>query len=373
MNMQAAISERYSRGAEEVEPALCCPVTYDKTLLELIPQEILEKDYGCGDPSPYVRLGDTVLDLGSGAGKLCYIMAQLVGDHGQVIGVDINDDMLALARKYQPEIAERLGADRVRFLKGYIQDLSLDVGAMDRYLVQNPVQTATELEALKAWQANQRLQEPLIGDGSVDLVVSNCVLNLVSETDRRTLVNEIFRVLKRNGRLAICDIVSDEVVPEHLKRDPKLWSGCISGAFQEQEFLRVFTDSGFVAVRVDQWSDEPWQVVEGIEFRAATVVAVKGAVTPSVDRGHVVIYRGPYASVSDDAGHSYPRGERMAVSEDTFKQLTEGPYREDFIGITPTELRDPAPCCVPAGARRPASQTKGAAHLGSTVSSGCCG
>ena len=123
MNITHAVIDRYSQGAKEVQPALCCPVDYDTSLLALLPQEIIEKDYGCGDPSRYVRSGDTVLDLGSGAGKICYMAAQLVGDHGHVIGVDMNNDMLALARKYQPEMAEKLGGQRVRFVKGHIEEI----------------------------------------------------------------------------------------------------------------------------------------------------------------------------------------------------------------------------------------------------------
>ena len=94
-DMQTAVLDRYKQGARQVQPALCCPTTqYDKKYLEVLPQEILEKDYGCGDPSAFVREGDTVIDLGSGAGKICYIASQIVGPKGKVIGVDFNDEML---------------------------------------------------------------------------------------------------------------------------------------------------------------------------------------------------------------------------------------------------------------------------------------
>ena len=219
MNEQAAVLDRYSRGAETVQPDLCCPVSYDPKLLELIPREIIAKDYGCGDPTRYVRSGDTVLDLGSGAGKLCYITAQLVGEGGRVIGVDMNDDMLALARKYQPEMAEKLGTDRVEFRKGEIQDLALDGEALARYLKENPIDDERGLRALETWKAEQRLIRPLIADSSVDLVISNCVLNLVRDEDKKNLVDEIFRILKPGGRIAISDIVSDEEVPDTMKAD----------------------------------------------------------------------------------------------------------------------------------------------------------
>ena len=109
MSIEHGVLERYSEGAESRQADLCCPVDYDQELLAILPAEIIEKDYGCGDPSRYVQQGDVVLDLGSGSGKICYMAAQLVGDEGKVIGVDMNDDMLALARKYQYEMAEKIG------------------------------------------------------------------------------------------------------------------------------------------------------------------------------------------------------------------------------------------------------------------------
>lgn len=375
MNIKSAVAERYSKGAQAVESSLCCPVEYDSRLLALLPQEIIDKDYGCGDPSRYARPGETVLDLGCGAGKICYMTAQVVGEGGRVIGVDVNDDMLALARRYQPEMARRLGGDRVSFFKGHIEDLALDLDKVERRLRAHPVTGAAELDRFNDWQAHLRRDEPLIADGSVDLVISNCVLNLVADADKVRLIREIHRVLKPRGRAAISDIVSDEPVGQKLKDDPELWSGCVSGAFQEQAFLQTFRDAGFLAVTYDKWEPEPWRVIDGIEFRSATLVAVKGEDAPRMDLGHAVIYRGPFSSVSDDEGHVFPRGERMAVCERTYRLLTEGPYHDDFIGIAPSATREPAPWCAPSGTRRPPSQTKGARHTAggdAGAGSGCC-
>ncbi len=234
------VQARYSEGAQERQEALCCPVDYDVSLLKLLPTEIVEKDYGCGDPSRYVKTSDTVLDLGSGGGKICYMAAQIVGAEGRVIGVDMTDDMLALARKYQSEMAEKIGGNRVEFHKGYIQDLALDVQAMEVWLAENPVKDIEGLQALETWKSQQKNESPLIKSDSVDLVISNCVLNLVAQKDRQQMIAEIFRVLKPGGRVAISDIVCDERVPEHLQNDPTLWSGCISGAFHEKGFLDAF-------------------------------------------------------------------------------------------------------------------------------------
>ena len=108
-NIEAAVLQRYGNAAQEVEACLCLPVSYDRALLNVIPDEIIERDYGCGDPTPHVRQGETVLDLGSGSGKACYIIAQIVGAEGKVIGVDFNPPMLDLARKYQKSIGDHPG------------------------------------------------------------------------------------------------------------------------------------------------------------------------------------------------------------------------------------------------------------------------
>ncbi len=369
---EAAVLERYSAGAQARQEALCCPVDYDSGLLKLLPQEIIEKDYGCGDPSRHVRSGDVVLDLGSGSGKNCYMAAQLVGEDGQIIGVDMNDDMLALARKYQQEMAAKLGNDRVRFVKGHIQDLALDVEAMESWLAEHPVGDARSLAAFEQWKRDQKQQRPLIPDNSVDLVISNCVLNLVDDEHKRQLVEEIYRVVKPGARIAISDIVSDELIPQHLKEDDRLWSGCISGAFQEQEMMAMFADVGFQSLCFNKWSAEPWQVIEDIEFRSLTLTAVKPEGRECLDRGHAVIYRGPFSFVKDDEGHEFPRGERMAVCERTFRFLTEGPLKDNFVGIVPAQERTPVPWCAAHGTRRPASESKGGQHVHGDSNEGCC-
>jgi len=371
-SVESNVSERYAQGAQLREEALCCPVDYDPGLLKILPTEIIERDYGCGDPSRYVREGDTVLDLGSGGGKICYMAAQLVGDKGKVIGVDMTDEMLELARKFQPEMAVKIGADLVDFRKGYIQDLSLSVDAMNDYLAANPVRDNDSLQALESWKKQQRSSQPLVATASVDLVISNCVLNLVAEADRMEMIDEIYRVLKPGGRVAISDIVSDEFVPQHLKDDDTLWSGCISGAFQEKGFMDAFIEAGFVAVAYDKWDAAPWQVVDDIEFRSVTLMAVKPETTGMIDAGHAVIYKGPYAEVCDDMGNYFPRGERIAVSKRTFGFIANGPYQNDFIAIEPAEATDGGCFNLPPATIRPASESKGAQHGGTSTGSGCC-
>jgi ubiquinone/menaquinone biosynthesis C-methylase UbiE len=377
LDVTQAVKARYSAGARERQAALCCPVHYDPGLLALLPAEILEKDYGCGDPTPFVRPGDTILDLGSGGGKICYLAAQLVGEQGRAIGVDMNDDMLALARRYQPEMAARLGGDRVAFHKARIEDLALSLEAVADYLRAHPIQNLDAYLAFQHWQAEERAERPLIADASVDLIVSNCVLNLVADSEKGRMMAELYRVLKPGGRIALSDICADEAVPAALKQDPALWSCCIAGSFQELEFLRALEKVGFLGLRIHAWAAEPWQSVAGVEFRSLTVTAVKGASSPCLDLGQAVVYRGPFRSVTDDEGHEYPRGERMAVCERTYRLLTgAGPYQGgpgggEFIGIEPQTPAAPRPWCTPPGTRRPAAETKAAAHR--SDGGECCG
>ncbi|MGK7946654.1 MAG: methyltransferase domain-containing protein, partial [Microcystaceae cyanobacterium] len=108
-NVEKEVLTRYQAGAQQPQASLCCPTDYEGNYLDLLPSEIIEKDYGCGDPTRYIQAGETVLDLGSGAGKNCYIIAQKVGVEGQVIGVDFNDEMLRLSRRYQEEMGQKLG------------------------------------------------------------------------------------------------------------------------------------------------------------------------------------------------------------------------------------------------------------------------
>jgi arsenite methyltransferase len=351
MQVERSVLERYSQGAQQRVEALCCPVDYDSRLLALLPEEIIERDYGCGDPSRYVQAGDTVLDLGSGGGKICYMAAQLVGAHGHVIGVDMNDDMLALARRHQQDMAARIGGDRVSFHKGYIQDLALDVTALERYLSEHPVRSHADYQALRAWENAQRRSAPLIADASIDLVISNCVLNLVAERDRQQMLQEIFRVLKPGGRVAISDIVSDRPVPEALKQDPELWSGCVSGAFQEAGFAGAFAAAGFENICFDKRDAQPWRVVQGIEFRSVTLTGCKPPRVDAAAPDRRLMYRGPFAVVIDDSGRSWPRGTPQPAGAQRAATLLHALCGNAFLDLdTPRQQELPVAakgCCGP--------------------------
>ncbi|MBI4263917.1 MAG: methyltransferase domain-containing protein [Acidobacteria bacterium] len=374
LDVEAAVRTRYSGAARARDGELCCPTSYAPQLLEVIPEEVIARDYGCGNPSEHVRAGETVLDLGSGSGKICFIASQVVGPHGRVIGVDVNDEMLDLARRSAPEVARKIGYANVSFRKGRIQDLALDVERLDAYLEARPIRSAAEVERLDAETARLRAEHPLVASDSIDVVVSNCVLNLVRADDKSRLFAEIARVLRRSGRAVISDIVADEDVPHHLQRDPELWSGCVSGALREDRFLQAFEEAGLYGVTLARRAEHPWRTVEGIEFRSVTVVAYKGKQGPCFDHKQAVIYRGPFREVTDDDGHVLRRGVRTAVCEKTFRIFAREPYRSHVDLVEPrtpvaaSEAR-PFPCGKGAATRHP-RETRAAAVCPSDA--GCC-
>jgi SAM-dependent methyltransferase len=375
LTTEDSVHHRYAVAAQKREVELCCPVDYAADFLSVIPQEVVERDYGCGDPTPYVSKGETVLDLGSGSGKLCYILAQVVGMRGRVIGVDCNREMLDLARRHQRHVAETLGYSNVDFRYGLIQDLKLDLDLLGRELAQHPAHDPTSWLALRNLEERLRRGQPMISDASVDCVVSNCVLNLVRHEDRQRLFTEIFRVLKRGGRAAISDIVSDEDVPVHLQGDPQLWSGCISGAFREDRLLQAFEDAGFHGIQIARWQREPWRTVEGIEFRSITVVAYKGKQGPCMERNQAVVYRGPFRQVHDDDGHVYMRGVRTAVCDKTYQILQQPPYGVLFEPIEPRDAVHPddaQPFDCRRGKIREARESKGSDYRVTTKEVGPC-
>ncbi len=375
MNAEASVKRRYRMAADSVQDALCCPIEYDRRYLEVIPAEVIEKDYGCGDPSPYVRPGETVLDLGSGTGKICFIAAQVVGPKGLVIGVDMTDEMLAVARRNAPIVSERLGYSNVKFLKGRIQDLALDLEKLDVELASRPITDAAAFLAADERAEELRATHPLIANESIDVVVSNCVLNLVEPRSKRQLFNEIFRVLRKGGRAIISDIVADEPVPDHLQKDPQLWSGCVSGALTENAFLTAFAEAGCYGVQILRRDDNPWRIVEGIEFRSVTVRAFKGKQGACFERNQAVMYLGPFKEVLDDDGHRMERGKRYAVCDKTYQLYKKEPYQQHFAFIEPHQEIPPDQAkpfdCEGTRLRHP-KETKGLACRITTEAGSCC-
>ncbi len=374
LNPEQSVKDRYAAGAQAVEAALCCPVNYDPKYLKAIPAEVIERDYGCGDPSQYLHPGETVLDLGSGTGKICFIAAQVVGPKGRVIGVDMTDEMLEVARSNAPKVAENIGFANVEFRKGRIQDLALDLEALDEELKSRPIDSANAFLNAGALADDLRVQKPLVASDSVDVVVSNCVLNLVDARSKGELFREIFRVLRKGGRAVISDIVSDEEVPEHLQNDPELWSGCISGALTETGFLKAFEQAGFYGIEILKRDAEPWRTVEGYEFRSMTIQAIKGKQGPCFERNQAVVYRGPFKEVLDDDGHRMERGLRYAVCDKTYNLYKKAPYSEFFEFIDPLHevaLNEALPFDCTRNSHRHPRETKGQEYRLTTETNRC--
>lgn len=202
------------------------------------------------------------------------------------------------------------------------------------------------------------------------------MLNLVRREDKERLFNEMFRVVRRGRRVAISDIVSDEDVPDELKQDPELWSGCIAGAYPEDALLDAFDRAGFYGMEIVKRDEKPWRTIQGIEFRSITVVAHKGKQGPCWERKQAIIYRGPWRKVIDDDGHVLERGKRTAVCDKTFQIYSRAPYADDILPVEPYEkisLGDAAAFDCRRSAVRDPRDTKGVGYEVTDLSGkDCC-
>ena len=223
--VQETIKAKYGEIARSVgktgccDAAACCgdPISsnlYRQDETEGLPSDAVAASLGCGNPTALLALepGQTVLDLGSGGGIDVLLSAKRVGPAGKVYGLDMTDDMLTLARENQ----RKAGAENVEFLKGTIEDIPLP-------------------------------------DSSVDVIISNCVINL--STDKDAVFREAFRVLKPGGRFAVSDVVSRGEVPADVRRNRELWIGCIAGALDEHDYAAKLRMAGFSDVDLDPWRE----------------------------------------------------------------------------------------------------------------------
>ncbi|MFW8595529.1 methyltransferase domain-containing protein [Cribrihabitans neustonicus] len=357
MDIKQAVLTGYSDriaaadGAMGAEAAQVCRMNdHDPALLKNVPPEIIARDYGCGNPARFARPGDVVLDLGSGSGKICYVLAQIAGPEGRVIGVDMNRDMLTLARRHQAGFATATGLDTLRFAWGSIDDLASDLEQVESLVAGRRLEGLEDYAALQAALQDQRRNAPLIADASVDLVVSNCVINLVDTASKDNVLKEIYRVLRPGGRIALSDNVSNVEVPRELRDDPELWVGCYSGVYQEQAFYAALRAAGFTGLTVAERAAVPEKTIGSVTFQSVTVTAVK-PLAASQETGqtrelHPVMYKGPWASVRDDAGAFLVSGEVTRVDAATAERLRQEPYAGQLH--FPGDPAKPAPaasCC----------------------------
>jgi radical SAM protein with 4Fe4S-binding SPASM domain len=294
---RALVQDFYGRAAEQPQAGLCCPVSYDREDIAHIPQDVIDRFYGCGGPMSLagVQPGETVVDLGSGAGIDVFIAARKVGPTGRAIGVDMTDPMLGVAGQNKEKVAQALGYDVVDFRKGYLEDVPVE-------------------------------------DASVDLVTSNCVINL--SPDKPRVFREMWRVLRDHGRIVVSDIVADGPLPPGLKVNVHLWGECISGALPEDEFVAELEKAGFYGVGL--LKKEFWKELEGHNFFSVTVRGYKFQKKAGcVFLGHRAVYLGPYVSVGDEEGHLFPRGQAVEICTDTVAKLSHAPYQGSFAILEP--------------------------------------
>ena len=239
---RAAAGGRATCGCGPSTAACCDPITtdlYDDADAAEVPEAALRASLGCGNPTALAELhpGETVLDLGSGGGIDVLLSAKRVGPGGRAYGLDMTDDMLALAE----ENRRKAGAANVEFLKGRIEQIPLP-------------------------------------DGSVDVIISNCVINLSADKDQ--VLREAFRVLKPGGRLAVSDVVMRGALPPEVRRSAELWAGCVAGALSEADYRRKLEAAGFAGIDIETTRVHPLEAAGG-QMTSAFVRARKPAVAPA--------------------------------------------------------------------------------------------
>lgn len=324
------------KSKNDLKAGVCCPVDsvpeHLRPYLRQIHEEIQERFYGCGAPVPPVLAGKTILDLGCGTGRDAYVFSQLVGPEGRVIGVDMTEEQLALAKKYLDYHTRKFGLAQanVEFRQGYIEDLAA-AG---------------------------------VADAAVDVVVSNCVFNL--SPDKERLFAEVFRVLKPGGELYFSDVFAGRRLPEACRTDPEMVGECLGGALYTQDFRRILRDNGIHDHRVLSktrlaLNNPDIQRKAGmIDFYSMTVRTFKCDFEDICENyGHVAFYRGtipeyPHAYALDDH-HVFTKGLPLPICGNTAKMIQETRYREHFQVIGDFSTHYGAFDCAPMPGAQPQS------------------
>ena len=268
------VRQFYSDRAATPDETIFNPVHYDDSEISFIPKEGRVRQYGCGSPVVDAKLkaGEVVVDLGSGAGVECFIAAKVIGPAGKVIGIDMTDEMLAIARRSQGPVHDALGFANTEFRKGYLEDIPVE-------------------------------------DGTADLVVSNCVVNL--SHNKRKVFQEILRILKPGGRFVISDVVAEAEPPLAVRADHKLIGECIGGAMVQDYVFSVLKDTGFVNAQIIKRF--PYRTVQGHQFFSLTFSAHR-PIRPAESKKADVLYSGPFSAVIADDGTVLRRGQKGVMN-----------------------------------------------------------
>lgn len=298
--------------SEDLKTNVCCtidaPPKHIMEALDLVHEEVQAKYYGCGLTIPNELKGLRILDLGSGSGRDCYIAGKLVGETGEVVGVDMTDEQLEVAKKHIDYHAKEFGYKNpnVSFVKGNIENL------------------------------DELCFEP----ESFDLIISNCVINLVE--DKNKVIKDAYNLLKPGGEMYFSDVYSDRRIPKSLKEDQVLWGECLSGALYWNDFIRASKEAGFIDPRVVESkpitieNKELEAKVGLIQFYSVTyrLFKIKGMESDCENYGQAVKYKGtletePHAFDLDEH-HHFPTGKKINVCGNTYKMLNETRYKKHF-------------------------------------------
>jgi arsenite methyltransferase len=304
------------KGSKDLKTSACCDgptvPSYVQALLDNVHPEVASKYYGCGLVAPAELRGRRILDLGAGSGRDAYLLAQLVGPSGDVVGVDMTDEQLETAKAHVAWHQERFGYERanVRFLKGYIE----------------------------------RLDELGLEPESFDVIVSNCVINL--SIDKPAVFRGAFELLKPGGELYFSDVYCDRRLPESVRADPELYGECLGGALYWNDLLPMASRAGFLDPRlvtsrpIEITNEAVKQKLGMAKFFSATyrLFKLEGLETACEDYGQAVIYKGTLANQADafelDGHHLIERGKAFTVCGNTWRMLAETRFAPhfDFIG-----------------------------------------
>ncbi len=289
-----SVSQHYTNAVISGEQ-LCCPTGYNhEDLGKFIPEAVLKISYGCGTPVGLstVQPGEVVLDIGSGGGIDCFEASRRVGEAGKVIGIDMTDEMLALARTHAPTVAENLGypTSNVDFRKGFADAMPVE-------------------------------------NGQIDLIISNCVINLAP--DKKKVFQEMYRVLRPGGRFTISDIVADQPIPNYLLYDNVKWGDCLSGSLTIQDYWSGLRDAGFLGLH--QMTVTPWRVIDGIHFISVTLTGYKVVEASSSFSPVFATFTGPFSQATNELGTIFHRGVPQQIDEQTVNVLALPSYKDFFV------------------------------------------
>jgi len=315
--MHEIVKDYYGKqlqSSDDLKTSACCDASqvpaWLKPLLAGIHPEVLSRYYGCGLVCPTLLEGCRILDLGSGTGRDVYALAQMVGERGQVVGVDMTEEQLEIAENFRAYHVDKFGFDNVVFKQGYIE----------------------------------KLDELSLESGSFDVIVSNCVINLSQDKD--AVLREVHRLLKPGGEFYFSDVYADRRVPDSVRNDPVLYGECLGGALYWNDFIRLSHRHGFADPRLVE--ERPLEITDpklaprvgNLKFFSATYRLFKldGLETACEDYGQAVIYRGTISEQPNrfilDQHHAIEAGRVFPVCGNTWHMLHDTRFKQhfDFIG-----------------------------------------